>query len=241
MLKDPPRLRIYVIAAVILAGVFACVGLLVYQRQVVETASRLLHFLSDRNKISTYVSSFGSWAPMVFMLIQILQVVFAPIPGEMTGFVGGYLFGVWPGFVYSSIALTVGSLINFSVGRFLGKRFVRRLIPSKHLKRLDAVLKHEGALIIFILFVFPGFPKDYLCLFLGLSAIPIKLFIWMSAVGRMPGTFMLSIQGGMLFKENYYLLAAMAGVFCLFVLLSYYYRESFYRWIEKQNNRHGNG
>jgi uncharacterized membrane protein YdjX (TVP38/TMEM64 family) len=241
MAKDTPHLKKYLISLSILIGVLLFFGLIVYKGHVAEKAIQLFHFLSDKNQISAYISTFGPGAPVVFMLIQILQVIFAPVPGEMTGFVGGYLFGTIKGFIFSSIALTGGSIINFSIGRVLGKRFVRRLIPSKHLQRFDTLVKREGALIIFILFIFPGFPKDYLCLFLGLSAMPFKIFVWMSAVGRMPGTFILSLQGSMLYNENFMILAVAAGVCCLFVLLSYRYREPLFRWIERQNKPDGNG
>jgi len=241
MAKEPLPLKKIVVTVILLVGAAACLGLLIYQSGISEKVSRLFEFLSDRNNVSTYVSGFGPWAPLIFMAFQVLQVVFAPVPGEMTGVVGGYLFGVWQGFVYSSLALTMGSIINFGIGGFLGRRFIRRLIPPEHLQRFDTLVRHEGALIIFILFVFPGFPKDYLCLFLGLSTIPFKIFVWMAAVGRMPGTFMLTLQGSMLYREKYMLLIIVAGVFCLFVLLSYYFRETLYRWIEKQNRRNGNG
>ena len=105
------------------------------------------------------------------MGIQILQVIFAPVPGEATGFIGGYLFGTIKGFLYSSIALTIGSWINFAIGRFFGERYVRKLIPPAKFEKFDRILKHQGVIIIFFLFVFPGFPKDYLCLFLGLSTL----------------------------------------------------------------------
>ena len=67
--------------------------------------------VTDRERIKAFISSFGLGAPAVFMLIQILQVMFAPIPGEATGFIGGYLFGPGRGFLYSSVALAAGSLI----------------------------------------------------------------------------------------------------------------------------------
>jgi uncharacterized membrane protein YdjX (TVP38/TMEM64 family) len=241
MVKELLRLKKTVVIVTLLAGAAACLGLLIYQPGIFEKISDLVDFLSDRNNISTYISAYGPWAPLIFMAFQVLQVVFAPVPGEVTGFAGGYLFGVWRGFVYSSIALTMGSIINFAIGSFLGRRFIRRLIPPEHLQRFDTLVRHEGALIIFILFVFPGFPKDYLCLFLGLSTIPFKIFVWLAAVGRMPGTFMLSLQGSILYREKYTLLIIVACVFCLFVLLSYYFRETLYRWIEKQNRRNGNG
>jgi uncharacterized membrane protein YdjX (TVP38/TMEM64 family) len=207
--------------------------LLFWRRALVFDCS-LFYFLSDKEKISAYIQGFGPTAPWVFMLVQILQVLLAPVPGEATGFIGGYLFGVTKGFLFSSIALSIGSTINFGVGRFLGKRYVRKVIPAKYLTRFDVVAKREGALIVFMFFVIPGFPKDYLCLFLGLSALPFKIFFIMTTFGRMPGTFILSLQGAMLFEQNYVILAIATAICTGVVLLGYRYREYVYAWIDRQ-------
>lgn len=220
----------------VLMGIFLVLSLILYfyGEGLWSLVVRFFYFLSDRDKISAYIEGFGSAAPWVFMLVQFLQVLLAPVPGEATGFIGGYLFGVTKGFLFSSIALSIGSIINFGVGRFLGQRYVRKVIPTKYLTRFDMVAKREGALIVFMLFVFPGFPKDYLCLFLGLSALPFKIFLIMATFGRMPGTFILSLQGTMLFQQNYLILAVATAICSGIVLLGYRYRESFYAWIEKQ-------
>ncbi len=55
---------------------------------------------TDREKIKALVASFGAAAPAAFILVQILQVIFAPVPGEATGFIGGYLFGAAKGFIF---------------------------------------------------------------------------------------------------------------------------------------------
>ena len=78
----------------------------------------------------------------------------APVPGEATGFIGGYLFGILPGFIYSSIGLTAGSWLNFTIGRQLGVRFVRKMIPQDKFDRFDTLLRRQGVIVIFILFVF---------------------------------------------------------------------------------------
>ena len=220
----------------VLLGVLLILSLMLffYGAELWSLSVRFFYFLSDREKISAYIEGFGPAAPWVFMLVQVLQVLLAPVPGEATGFIGGYLFGVTKGFFLSSIALSIGSIINFGVGRFLGRRYVRKVIPPKYLARFDMVAKREGVLILFMLFVFPGFPKDYLCLFLGLSALPFKIFVMMTTIGRMPGTFILSLQGAMLFEQNYLILAIATAICSSIVLLGYRYRESFYAWIEKQ-------
>ena len=208
-----------------------------FRDSIWENVSFYYHLLSDRDKVRDFIASFGLGAPLIFMGIQILQVIFAPVPGEATGFIGGYLFGVLQGFIYSSVALTIGSWINFSIGRFLGVRFVRKMIPVDKFEKFDSMLKRQGIIVLFLLFVFPGFPKDYLCLFLGLSTLPLKVFILLVSVGRMPGTFLLSLQGAYLFEENYVVLGLVAAVCAVLFVVIYRYRENLYLWIERFNNK----
>jgi uncharacterized membrane protein YdjX (TVP38/TMEM64 family) len=224
----------------ILIGIITAVILLLvilFRDSIWENLAYFYHLFADRDRVRDFIASFGWGAPLVFMGIQILQVIFAPVPGEATGFIGGYLFGVLKGFLYSSAALAVGSWINFSIGRFLGVRFVRKMIPAAKFEKFDSMLKRQGLVVLFLLFVFPGFPKDYLCLFLGLSTLPLKVFLLIAAVGRMPGTFLLSLQGAYLFEENYLFLGIAAGVCAILVGIIYLYRERLYLWAERLNNK----
>ena len=191
--------------------------------------------LTDRGGIETFIASFGWAAPLAFIGIQILQVLLAPVPGEATGFIGGYLFGSIPGFFYSSLALAIGSLINFSVGRLLGERYVHRLISTDKLLKFNKLVRPQGVIIIFLLFIFPGFPKDWLCLFLGITTLPLKLFMFMATIGRMPGTLLLSLQGEFLFEQNYIMLLIFISISMLLAVTAYLCRERLYIWIERAN------
>jgi uncharacterized membrane protein YdjX (TVP38/TMEM64 family) len=207
----------------------------IYREEIAHNLKAIYQLVTDRDQVSALISSSGIFAPLVFIVLQIFQVIFAPVPGEATGFIGGYIFGAGKGFLFSTIGLSIGSLINLLIGRYLGKRFIRRHVPARYLARFDTFLRHQGVIVIFILFVLPGFPKDYLCLFLGLSNLPIKLLILLAMIGRLPGTLMLSLQGAFLFEKNYGWLAVMAGASLIIVFLAYRYRDSLYRWIEKFN------
>ena len=189
--------------------------------------------ISDRERVSALIRFFGPGAPLVFMALQILQVLLAPVPGEMTGLLGGYLFGAFKGFFYSTIALSLGSMLNFGIGRALGERYVRSWIPREKFKRYDLLLRQKGLLVIFSLFVFPGFPKDWLCLFLGLSTMPLRVFVFLAAVGRIPGTLLLSLQGHYLFEQNYLLLGGLLALSLLVVLVAFHYRDGLYEWAER--------
>ncbi len=235
-LSHPPKRALVLVVLGLLLGVLA----VVFRDSLQQTLSAVYHLIIDREKIQNFILASGPYAPLVFMGVQIAQVILAPIPGEATGFIGGYLFGAVKGFAYSTTSLALGSLINFAIGRFLGRRFIRRVIPADKRQRMDQMVTHNGALVILLLFVFPGFPKDYLCLFLGVTAMPLKLFTLMATFGRMPGTLMLSLQGAMLFERMYGLFAIVLGICGLLILLAYRYRERLYGWIEKMNRPDAN-
>jgi len=216
-------------------AVVLLLGLLMFAPSLWAEVQRWFGLITDREWIRATIQSYGWAAPLVFIGVQIAQVIAAPVPGEATGFIGGYLFGSLLGFIYSSIGLTTGSLINFGIGRFLGERFVRRLIPEEKFKRIDRLVNRQGVIAVFFMFVIPGFPKDYLSLALGLTTLPLKVFAILACIGRMPGTLLLSLQGASLYDQNYALLAIVAVACLVLVLLAYRYREALYRWVEGRN------
>jgi uncharacterized membrane protein YdjX (TVP38/TMEM64 family) len=203
---------------------------------VVAKYRELARFYSSRQEVKAFLHSFGPYAPLPFIVLQALQVVFAPIPGEATGFLGGYVFGTWLGFLYSSIGLTIGSTAAFGLGRWLGSHVVRRLISDAVYHKFDFVARTGGELVALVFFLIPGFPKDYLCLLLGVSPMPFGTFLVITAFGRMPGTWLLSIQGAKMRGAHYlefviFLVVAAAAAF-----LAYNYRETILEWLHK---RHG--
>jgi uncharacterized membrane protein YdjX (TVP38/TMEM64 family) len=187
----------------------------------------------NKEWIKHVLKAAGPLAPLVFIIIQVLQVVFAPIPGEATGFIGGYLFGVPLGLFYSTLGLTIGSAMAFLIARWLEERYVAKWIPVEVLQKFDFLMERQGALISFILFFLPGFPKDYLCFVLGLSRMPFKLFLLICAVGRLPGTLLLTLQGAKVYKGDYYSTLFILGLCLVLIVVLGYYREVVYKWIRR--------
>jgi uncharacterized membrane protein YdjX (TVP38/TMEM64 family) len=188
---------------------------------------------TDKERIQQVLKAAGPLGPLLFILVQILQVIFAPIPGEATGFIGGFLFGVPLGMVYSTIGLTVGSALAFLLGRWLEVHFVTRVVRPETLKKFDFLMERQGALMAFFLFVIPGFPKDYLCFILGLSHMSLRLFLVLCTVGRLPGTLMLTLQGAKVYEGDYFFSAILIGLCLLLGLVLYYFREPLYTWLQR--------
>jgi len=152
------------------------------------------YFLSPK-RLRAFIMSFGPYAAVAFVAIQALQVVFAPVPGEVTGFVGGFLFGNLMGIILSTIGLTVGSVIAFAIARTFGLKLVERVVKKEYITKFNDFVTHKGLYISYILFLIPGFPKDSLCYLLGLSRMKFLDFFIMTVIGRLPGTVILTFQG----------------------------------------------
>lgn len=200
---------------------------------------KALEVYSDREQIKAWLKATGPWGPFWFIMIQTLQVVFAPIPGEAIGFLGGFLFGFPLGFLYSTIGLTLGSILAFLAGHWLEERFVVKIVSPETMRRFDFFMDHQGALVAFFLFLLPGFPKDYLCFILGLSPMSFRLFLVLVTIGRMPGTLMLTLQGAKVYEGEYLMFGLILGLCLVVGGLMYRYRETLYDWIrqlEARNN-----
>jgi len=102
-----------------LCGFFALIFLTVYFYH--------LGIFNDLQNLQEFVSQATLWAPFVFVLIQILQVVIPIIPGGISLAAGVLLFGPLEGFLYNYIGICIGSLILFWLGRQYGKPLVLRL------------------------------------------------------------------------------------------------------------------
>ena len=63
----------------------------------------------------------------------------------------------------------------------------------------------------------------------------MKLFIILASIGRMPGTFMLSLQGALLLEQMYVIFALILGICIILIFIAFRYKENLYRWIEKFN------
>src|SRR3989304_9574237 len=69
----------------------------------------LLRLYQDKHFLKRTLREWGILAPVIFIIIQALQVVISPVPGEATGFLGGYLFGVWLRLLFSTLAPPAGA------------------------------------------------------------------------------------------------------------------------------------
>jgi uncharacterized membrane protein YdjX (TVP38/TMEM64 family) len=196
--------------------------------------SGTFHFFMDRNKLTSFLDSLGPLSFIGFIVLQALQVVAAPIPGEVTGFLGGYVYGAIPGVVFSTIGLTLGSWCAFILSKIFGRPFVERFVKKETITRYDYLLKHrKAAFLVFLLFLIPGFPKDYLCYILGLGPMNTKEFLVISTAGRFSGTVLLTMGGIYIRNHQYYRFFILLGIAIVILLISMAYRDKIERLFQR--------
>jgi len=102
-------------------------------------------FFMDRERLSELLTSYGATSVLLFIVLQIAQVVISPLPGDVTGLIGGYLYGPVMGTLYSTIGLSIGSWIAFVLARFLGFPFVERIIRPSTIRKIRLLPRAQGA------------------------------------------------------------------------------------------------
>jgi uncharacterized membrane protein YdjX (TVP38/TMEM64 family) len=196
---------------------------------LVVTDAPLVRFIvrlyRDKAFLKETVAAWGSSAPLIFIGIQALQVIISPIPGEISGPVGGALFGTTLGVVYSTIGLTAGTLICFAAGRLYGEPLVRPWLSERSWTRMKFIVETEGAILCFILYLIPGFPKDIISYLFGASPIPFWVFALVSTLGRLPGTWISSYVGAHVAEHEFISLLLMVALVAAVSAPLYYYRH----------------
>lgn len=190
----------------------------------------LVKFFTDQRLLTHFFTEHRTYAVFIFIGLQILQVVAAPVPGEVSGFVGGVFFGAVGGIIFSTIGLAIGSWFAFVLARMAGRPLVEKIVKPETIKRYDYVMKHKGMFLAFLMFLIPGFPKDILCYVLGLGHMSHRDFLVVSTTGRLLGTTLLTLEGTFFRNKRYGAFFTVLGISIVMIMLVMIYRETIERW-----------
>lgn len=170
----------------------------------VRYTPELAVLFSRRGELKELVESMGAAGIGLFILLQVLQVVVAAIPGEPVQIAGGYLFGTLQGTAYLVAGGAVGSIIVFYASRLLGYGLVKAFAPAKQLERFYRLLNNpKSEITMLVLFLIPGIPKDVLTYLAGLTPVRPGRFLAIAMAGRLPAMAASCYIGANLQSENY--------------------------------------
>ena len=159
---------------------------------------------------------------LILLAIQFLQVVVAFIPGEVVQVAAGMIYGPWIGALIVLVGCVVSSAFVFLLVHKLGAPFVQAMVSEKHMAKFRT-FENSGKLniIVFVLFLIPGMPKDVFTYLVPLTHMPLRTFLLLSNIARIPGilvsTYAASglVEGDIVQSLIIFLVAGAIAVVCI--------------------------
>lgn len=180
----------------------------------------MLRFASEPEKFRVWVERRGLWGMLAYAGMVLLQVLVAVIPGEPLEIAGGYAFGALEGTILCTAGAMLGSIMVFGLVRRFGMRMVE-VFFSRESTRVLKFLKNSPRrrLLLMILFIVPGTPKDLLCYYAGLTDLPWKHWLLLCSLGRLPSIVTSTMGGNFLCTKEFWYAIVIFGVAALIALL----------------------
>ena len=164
----------------------------------------LLKFVSEPEKFRLWVDSHGAAGRVAFVGMVILQVFIAVIPGEPLEIGAGYAFGALEGTLLCLLGIAIGGSLVFLFVRYFGIRAVEVFFSREKINSMKYLRDSKRLnLLMFILFLIPGTPKDLLSYFAGLTKIKFSTFLLISITARIPSVVTSTLGGNALGIQNY--------------------------------------
>ena len=176
-------------------------------------------FFSNRQQISSLIQSFGLWAPLIFVTISIIPVVFTPLNHGVFGIVGGFIFGPWVGFLLNWTAKIIGTMINFLIGLTFGKRIIHHFTHTEDIEQYNMIFDRHKFLI------FIGFSiNDTLSYLAGISEMKLKTFLPLTVCAQiMPALILAYIGSGISLGDPLFIILGLIVV--VFAAIYFYLKN----------------
>ena len=179
-------------------------------------------------KLKIYILSVGIWGPLIIILICIIISVTAIIPSFLITFTATAIYGWWIAAILTWIGFTIGSAINFTIAKFLGREFVEKHSGRGALNKLDNFIGQEGIKSILIARLLPFIPYNLTSYFAGITSINFSSFMIGTMIGQTPGTILYSGIGVFFTKDIKFAVIGISIFIALIVLIAML-KKKFYK------------
>lgn len=176
------------------------------------------------------------WIESIFIYIgiQILQIIISIIPGQAFQFAAGYLYGFFPGLLFSIIGAVLGTTISFYLAKILGKDAIHLFFGEERMAYfIDRLNSKKAYTIVFFLYLIPGLPKDIVSYAAGVSEMKFKPFLIYSLIGRIPGMSGSLLIGALYFKDHYIGMAIIAVIAVAAFIVCIIYRKTIQGYLDR--------
>ena len=135
-------------------------------------------------KIIEIIKNSGAFAPIVYAVVQFLQVTFIPINSTPVTVAGSLLFDWWLCLILTLVGQIGGSVLAFWIGRKFGLKAVYKFAKPQTVEKWRGKMKGREKTTLLFMFVLPVFPDDLLCLLAGLTDMRYSTFFGVQVLSR---------------------------------------------------------
>ena len=132
-------------------------------------------------------------APL-FILVVIVEVVIAPIPGGAIGYLGAARFGFWQAWPLLYLGNVIGTTLVFWLARRYGGPLFEAYVSPRARERYDYKLQ-QRPFLLWLAYAVPVLPVDVLSILAGLSRIPAPRFFLTAYTGYLFYTAIVAYVG----------------------------------------------
>ena len=211
--------------------------------------ARLNEYPTDGMKIdrvTEIIKSTGEWGMLVYVVIQILQVVILPLPAAACYIPGSIIWGAPVATLLASAGVIIGSVTAYFIGRLFGKRAVVWIAGGDTVEKYTSYIGKKGKVIFLLMQILPFFPDDILCMVAGLGSMNFAYFITVMVAVRPARIALYCFLGnGSLIPFSGWGIPVWIAVFAVCIVLavlSLKYGDRVEKWlISRFNKTHGDG
>jgi uncharacterized membrane protein YdjX (TVP38/TMEM64 family) len=228
-LKKKLKRDFAILKLIILALIIIGLSVLIYM-----LAPEFVTIFKDIDKAKEYLLQYEAASILIFMLLQIIQIVISVLPGQVLQFVAGYIYGFPFGILWSLIGIGLGTIITFYLAKLLGKDAMHVIFDEDKITRFINLLNSKKAYtVIFVIFLIPGIPKDLISYAAGVSEIKIKPFLILSIVGRSPALIATIAMSRLLYNGDYIWLGIFIFIVAILFILGIWKHNHLTEYIDK--------
>lgn len=233
--KRRKRLRtgVSVLKLLILFGIVIGVPVYVY-----FTYPELVDRFRSLEEINMLLKQYKTASIFIYIGLQIFQIVVSVLPGQALQFAAGYAYHFWLGFIFSVIGVALGTVITFYLARLLGKDALQVIFGEEKFSKFVQTLNRKRAyVVLFVIFLIPGIPKDLFTYAAGVSEIRIVPFLLLSLVGRTPAMMGSIMMGSMFYNGSFFGLIVLGIAAVVLFILGLTNREKLMKWSDEFYSR----
>lgn len=222
-----------------LGGLVAFIAILCVIVAALWPSLSLLFEEDGVNKVIESIQSKGPFGVFILLGLQLLQIVVAFIPGEVVQVAAGMLYGPFFGSLIILLGCVVSSAIIYKLVHSLGAPFVRSMVSEEHMvKFYEFERSGKLNLIVFILFVIPGMPKDVFTYLVPLTSMRMRTFLLITTVARIPGVIISTYAAAGLAEGDITTSLIIFGVAAVLMVLGIVFRERIMGFFSAQKTYH---